>query len=112
MKTKHTPGPWEHVPKLSGRENHRGFFVRAEKPAKDGKWALAEVQPGDEDGIIGAANARLIAAAPELLASAQAMLSRYKDAHDSGDWGSWDLEDDAEYVALRAAIAKATGAAE
>ena len=38
---KHTPGPWEFVPKL----------------------------PGDEDGKIGKANATLIAAAPDMLAA-------------------------------------------
>ena len=65
---KHTPGPWEFVPKLTASENHRGFFVRAEKATRNGKWALAEVQPGDEDGKLGEANARLIVAAPLLLA--------------------------------------------
>lgn len=68
---KHTPGPWEFVPKLTASENHKGFFVRAKKATRDGKWALAEVQPGDEDGKLGEANARLIAAAPMLLAALQ-----------------------------------------
>lgn len=65
----HTPGPWEFVAKLSASENHKGFFIRAEKATRNGKWALAEVQPADEDGRIGEANARLIAAAPDLLAA-------------------------------------------
>lgn len=60
--SKHTPGPWQHSVKLSGSENHRGFRILT----ADG-WALADVQPADEDGIEGEANARLIAAAPDLL---------------------------------------------
>jgi hypothetical protein len=68
---KFTPGPWEFVAKLTASENHRGFFIRAKKPTRNGKWALAEVQPGDEDGALGWANACLIAAAPELLDAAK-----------------------------------------
>lgn len=66
-----TPGPWEFTSKLTASENHKGFFIRAEKATRNGKWALAEVQPGDEDGKLGEANARLIAAAPDLLRFAQ-----------------------------------------
>lgn len=64
-----TPGPWEYVQKLTASQNHKGFFIRAEKATRNGKWALAEVQPGDEDGKLGEANASLIAAAPELYAA-------------------------------------------
>jgi hypothetical protein len=74
---KHTPGPWEFVPKLTASENHKGFFVRAEKATKNGKWALAEVQPGNEDGKLGEANARLIAAAPDLLKACAATMAGY-----------------------------------
>ena len=73
-KAQHTPGPWEYVAKLTASENHRGFFIRAEKDNKAGKWALAEVQPGDSDGDLGEANARLIAAAPDLLEVAEMVL--------------------------------------
>ena len=91
--SKHTPGPWLVTHKLSGSENHRGYRIAN---ASD-SWALADVQPGDSDGVLGLANARLIAAAPELLAIAQ----RLKAA--GGVWP--DLA-----PALDAAIAKATGA--
>ena len=97
MKTNHTPGPWEYVPKLTASENHKGFFVRAEKTDRHGKWALAEVQPGDEDGTIGEANARLIATAPDLLSALQGVL-RVADRKTD------------EFDAARAAIAKAVGA--
>lgn len=99
-----TPGPWVYVPKLSASENHKGFFVRAEKSTNNGYWALADVQPGDEDGRVGEANARLIAAAPELLAALQAIV-----ALDVGDKPAlWHFAE--EFDAARAAITKATGA--
>ncbi len=65
----HTQGPWEFVSKITGSENHKGFFIRAEKVTRNGKWALAEVQPGDEDGKLGESNARLISASPDLYAA-------------------------------------------
>ena len=102
MSTDHTPGPWEFVPKITASENHRGFSVRAEKANKHGKWALAEVQPGDEDGTIGEANARLIAEAPNLLESLVAML-----VIQSSDESKWDS---ADFVKARMTIARAIGA--
>ena len=66
--TKHTQGPWVYTPLLSGSENHKGYHITA----IDGNWSHAAVQPGDEDGRLGRANAQLIAAAPELL---EALLS-------------------------------------
>ena len=60
----HTPGPWRYGPHLSPSENHRGYYIVSES---SNGWAHATVQPGDEDGELGEANARLIAAAPDLL---------------------------------------------
>ena len=97
----HTPGPWEFVPKLTASENHRGFFIRAEKPTKNGKWALAEVQPGDEDGNLGRANARLIAAAPDLLEALELIAKGYDEGQSLSGTNCADI--------ARAAIAKATG---
>ena len=107
MTTKHFPGPWEFVPKLTGSENHKGFFVRAEKAARNGKWALAEVQPGDDNGKLGEANARLIAAAPEMLAALRkaAVLLAGTCLH------APELQPHETYEAVNAAIAKATGCA-
>ena len=102
--TAHTPGPWEYVPMLTASENHKGYFVRAEKAARNGKWALATVQPGDEDGKLGEANARLIAAAPELL---EALQKAY--LYINGGPGYTPENRMAAYHAARAAIAKATG---
>ena len=64
-----------------------------------GGWMIAEVMPLDEDGIEGLANARLIAAAPELLEA-------LKDAVAALEVCGKDYY--ATQVA-RAAIAKATG---
>ena len=74
----------------------------AENANNRGKWALAEVQPGDEDGTIGAANARLIAEAPNLLESLVAML--VIQSSDESKWNS------ADFVKARMTIARAIGA--
>ena len=106
---KHTPGPWIVQSKLSGSENHRGFRIMDAPNA----WALADVQPGDSDGDLGRANARLIAAAPDLLA-ALARIAELDPATDSeegfNEWGEADCFGQAKKIA-RAAIAAATGAA-
>ena len=86
---KHTPGPWEFLPKLTASENHKGFFVRSEKATGNGKWSLAEVHPGDEDGNLGNANAALIAAAPDLLAALLELLEYPSGQYsESGDYDS------------------------
>jgi hypothetical protein len=89
--SKHSPTPWTVVPLLSGSENHRGYRI-----ASGNDWYLADVRPGDEDGLRGAANARLIAAAPELLQFA-------KNVRDSLATGA------PLHTEALAAIAKATG---
>ena len=53
-----TPGSRIVSPRLTASENHRGYDLRRE----DG-WAMAFLQPGDEDGASGAADAAFIAAA-------------------------------------------------
>ena len=67
----HTPGPWRLSPLLSGSENDRGFRIFA-SDGRDGTMWIADVSPvidndrGDASEE-GKANARLIAAAPDLL---------------------------------------------
>jgi hypothetical protein len=95
----HTKGPWDWATKLSGSENHRGFRV-----GKDKSWLVADVMPIDSDGKEGAANARLIAAAPELLEALRALC-----AHPSVNDG--DVPSPL-YDAAIDAIAKATGETE
>lgn len=73
--TKHTPGPWEHARmRLGAQQKDRrcGFVVNG--PDDDGTPSLPvricdlRVPAGVEGFSEGEANARLIAAAPELLA--------------------------------------------
>lgn len=94
--TKPTPGPWSFNAKLSASENHRGFTIRS-----DAGWVLADVIPVDEGGVEGKANARLIAAAPDLLEAVRGLLDALPSAttHPA-------------IAAARAAIAKATGGEE
>jgi hypothetical protein len=92
MSANHTPGPWEavsHLVRTVREENGEGGFLVAECPANVGNRL--------ED-------ARLIAAAPDLLASLQVMLRDYAAVHDIGD-----VEMQPAIYQARAAIAKATG---
>ena len=111
--SKHSVGTWNFHAKLSGSENHRGFNVYAQPSG----WYIADVSPIDEDGAEGKANARLIAAAPDLLAACQAMAEwdaaeNQLPPYDSDNGASFDqcmaLCRDA-FDKARAAIAKATG---
>lgn len=72
MKTKHTPGPWEHKPKSTTVYigNKLQAIVSAEVGIKDIDWEEAE------------ANARLIAAAPDLLNACKLALRFF--SNDSG----------------------------
>jgi hypothetical protein len=56
----HTPGPWRHHGRRSESQSHRGFAIWSEK------CCIGDVFPLDPDGNGGEANARLIAAAPEM----------------------------------------------
>ncbi len=97
MKTQHTPGPWVASPAIRS-----GFTI----DAKCDPWLI--VTTSDEEGRYGSieteANARLIAAAPELLAALQVVLRDYTAVHDIGD-----VEMQPALYQARAAITKATG---
>jgi hypothetical protein len=60
MNTKHTPGPWT-AKELHA--NYSGFVVLAENRPRKGYMARVD----DKSGVFSEADARLIAAAPELL---------------------------------------------
>lgn len=87
----HTPGPWYYHALLSGSENHKGFRV-------GDKFLIAKVIPVDQDGAEGEANARLIAASPDLLKALEGI--RHLVGYE------WLLP---EFDQARDAIAKATG---
>jgi hypothetical protein len=54
-------------------------------------------------------NARLIAAAPDLLEALEVFVSQYVELVESGDAGNWDAETEPKVIAARTAIAKARG---
>ena len=95
--TQHTPGPWVFTPEV----NMAGMRYVRQAPEANGSNEICRVE-GWRDGI-GEANARLIAAAPELLEALQKLV-RAIDRMPSNPADG--LADEA-----RAAIAKATEAA-
>jgi hypothetical protein len=95
--SKHTPGPWNAEP-MTGR----GAWVKG----SSGEWAALSC--GDTD-TTAEANARLIAAAPELLEALNKIISRHSELVCSGDCGFWDVEDEEKMKLARSAIAKAEG---
>lgn len=78
---KHTPGPWEYVPEQldpsGSRVAGRGPVVKVEQFAV-AKVCRTAYRRGREPE--GEANARLIAAAPDLLANLKATLQQLEDA--------------------------------
>lgn len=115
--TAHTPGPWEareapygfdivSVPKLVNREYERGLLWVASVTCPIGAATRGQFYPERAEC---AANARLIAAEPDLLAAADMALNTL-----IGSCRSAGGCDDAKHIAdaksaLRAAIAKAEG---
>ncbi len=107
MSNKHTPGPWA-VSKgydgslsVSATKSFRINNISAGTPV------ICDVYPHlDADGFSGEANARLIAAAPDLLEALLGMLAIDQENHQRGH----DDDDVCKEVqTARAAIAKATG---
>ena len=102
--TKHTPGPWR-VFEHSWCDTSIGAPGTSNAICRlDINHATEESQEADEAQM--AANARLIAAAPELLEALQRLSAQCERLR-----MAWQLESDAEKTA-RAVIAKATGGAE
>lgn len=95
--SKHTPGPWLTTESTEhwGRVN---VTVQAAFTANE----IATAWQGTTD--VNRANARLIAAAPDLLEALELMLDRFRDTE--GSHGQWEEEATEN---ARAAIAKARG---
>ena len=96
MSTKHTPGPWKIV-ECSGTPPE----MRIEYQQDGGNWPLALMEDvgtfeNDEFNDVTRANARLIAAAPDLLVAAKQTIEVLKSMGHDALW-------------LRLAIAKAEG---
>mgnify|MGYP007094615063 CR=1 FL=1 len=105
MKAKHTPGPWTWHPTAL----HPA--VRSVGTPDAGPRRICTV--GTMNGNpVDKANARLIAAAPELLEALQAVLRSFPTDRDMRDAGWERAEIDlacSDYEAARAAIAKVSG---
>lgn len=102
----HTPGPWR-ISSVRTRESGEPVL----QICADGK-CYAMVFYSDKTPAQHAASyadARLIAAAPDMLAALTALLERHWQLVMCGDCGNWDVETEKEVIAARAAIAKATG---
>lgn len=84
----YTEGPWE-----CGRYNHIVLPMKELPPSKGGGWAIAHIY-GDNERR--AANARLIAAAPDMLNALQFALT-------------WSNPDWVAHEIVAAAVAKALG---
>ena len=115
----HTPGPWTYD-RLNWRGGDGGpyWFIRGEHYEEDEdnedsgepchvSTAVARVEGNATSHPICEANARLIAAAPCLLAAAKELI----DAAESENWDRYRGTDEPRngIAALRAAIAKAEG---
>lgn len=95
MIAEHTPGPWEAVEYTEGGNS---AFVRIGNITVEGSY-----RGGDSD-TLSIADARLIAAAPDLLEALQALLVRVTKGYDGLPQGHG-------VRIAAAAIAKATGSA-
>jgi hypothetical protein len=97
---KHTKGPWLASERLTFSENHKGWII-----GPPGGWKVCEVYPGASDPTEeAAANASLIAAAPELLEALRECMD--KACSTPGEWVPL-----ATMRKMRSAIAKSQGAA-
>lgn len=89
----HTPGPWF----VGGETDHGEFLI-----CSDARPTICAVDPGAREWCTHA-NARLIAAAPDLLDALQLILPDALASHVGGP------DTEARINAARAAITKATG---
>lgn len=99
--TKHTPGPWKFDKELTSRSGE--WLIAMDAGDKGRGIAIAETRVATGAEL---ANARLIAAAPELLEALQRLSAQCERLR-----MAWQLESDAERTA-RVVIHKAIGGAE
>lgn len=104
MTTEHTAGPWKVMENAKGNFQH-GISTANGAPVS-AMIAYVDIKSVNTDKTARLANARLMAAAPELLAAMRdclADLEHYAATHGPGP--------DRRLIAYRAAIAKAEGKA-
>jgi hypothetical protein len=109
-RTEHTPAPW-HNERPRPESRTASAVICGAPPSCFPHIAYIPTNGYAASLDEQAANARLIAAAPNLLATLKAFVERYTQLVNCGDCGNWDPETDAEVIAARTAIAKAEGQA-
>jgi hypothetical protein len=97
--SKHTPGPWEAVEFIEG---HVAYFIREKASGQ----VVASVGNFDGDGSDRESDAMLVAAAPDLLAACEAVLTNLDYLAET--WGQEGVTRTVQDK-LRAALVKATG---
>ena len=104
--SKHTPGPW-----TIADDNGTDIGIIARKRGRGGQMVamvtVDEDVPQDDDERL--ANARLIAAAPDLLAACKAFAAARKAWRECDDMSSIEYLDTLDAIDFDAAIAKAEG---
>ena len=113
MESKHTPGPWE--------PHGLAIYTRDKQPAQSSPGDPRERQvaqalwDADEDDREvawnyeeAAANARLIAASPDLAHACELLCAAYRAGEESGGSIEWS-DVDAAWEAAKSALAKARG---
>lgn len=103
MESKHTPGPWTTDDSLADEAGEFGIAILAKW--QDGSAVRVADCPVGEVDPETYANARLIAAAPDLLAALRDLVENINDPTCSID----ELRNDVSFADSRAAIARATG---
>jgi hypothetical protein len=105
----HTPGPWAQSHRKGPDDMYRTqvYDAAGETIANIAWYPVHTSQTTTSTNR--EANARLIAAAPELLDALRELFADYKRLADSGDAGNWSLEDTTIGQQALAAIAKAEG---
>lgn len=97
-KVQHTPGPWKVYARATKSSNFGGYSNLVHATDDRGPCSVARVRGGNhDDREVVDANARLIAAAPELLEACKRALPHHQGGHSEVG------------ALLRAAIANASG---
>ncbi len=105
MTRTHTPGPWHTIPANTGEKATDILACPDGDP--EGRLVCAVHDTADTEGE---ANARLICAAPALLAACESLVAAH-DAYRADDAGVSDDVLDAIMAQIRAAVARAKGEA-
>ena len=106
MSTEHTPGPWTDDTQYTGPRLvpfQPGKLVQTIMGNDEDVAYMANWHNDNDERL---ANARLIAAAPDLLEACEAVLANELDAKSAAEFGGYTLDDKIGDI-LRAAIAKA-----